>query len=111
MVFPHAGPVPRHPSQLYEAFGEGLVLFVLLALVVRAGGFKRPGLVAGLFGMGYAVARIAAEFFREPDPQLGFLFGTGTGGGGLTMGMLLSIPLFLAGLALFLRARRGPAQS
>lgn len=112
MVFPHAGPVPRHPSQLYEAFGEGLVLFILLALVVRAGGFKRPGLVAGVFGMGYAVARIAAEFFREPDPQLGFLFGTGAGsGGGLTMGMLLSIPLFLAGLALVLRARRGPAQS
>ena len=112
MVFPHAGPVPRHPSQLYEAFGEGLVLFLLLALVVRAGGFRRPGLVAGVFGMGYAVARIAAEFFREPDPQLGFLFGTGMGsGGGLTMGMLLSIPLFLAGLALVLRARRGQAQS
>ena len=112
MVFPHAGPVPRHPSQLYEAFGEGLVLFLLLALVVRAGGFRRPGLVAGVFGMGYALARIVAEFFREPDPQLGFLFGTGSGaGGGLTMGMLLSIPLFLAGLALVLRARRGQGQS
>lgn len=110
MVFPHAGPVPRHPSQLYEAFGEGLVLFVLLGLLVRAVGFRRPGLIAGVFGMGYAVARIAAEFFREPDPQLGFLFGTGAGGGGLTMGMLLSLPLFAAGLVLVLRARsRAPA--
>jgi phosphatidylglycerol:prolipoprotein diacylglycerol transferase len=112
MVFPNAGPVPRHPSQLYEAFGEGILLFILLGLVVRAGGLKRPGLVAGLFGMGYAVARIVCEFFREPDPQLGFLFGTAGGtGGGLTMGMLLSLPLFAAGLVLALRARREPAAS
>lgn len=108
MVFPNAGPLPRHPSQLYEAFAEGLVLFVLLALLVRAGGFKRPGLVAGVFGMGYAVARIACEFFREPDPQLGFLFGTSVDAlsGGITMGMVLSLPLFFAGLGLVLRARR-----
>jgi phosphatidylglycerol:prolipoprotein diacylglycerol transferase len=108
MVFPNAGPLPRHPSQLYEALGEGLLLFILLAVLVRAGGFKRPGLVAGVFGMGYAVARIVCEFFREPDPQLGFLFG-GTVhalSGGVTMGMLLSLPLFAAGLWLVLRARR-----
>lgn len=112
MVFPDGGPVPRHPSQLYEAFGEGLLLFILLGLIARAGGFKRPGLITGVFGMGYAVARITCEFFREPDPQLGFLFGTAGGtGGGLTMGMLLSLPLFLAGLVLFLRARRGAAAS
>ncbi|MEN5081318.1 prolipoprotein diacylglyceryl transferase [Bosea sp. TWI1241] len=112
MVFPNAGPVPRHPSQLYEAFGEGILLFILLGLVVRAGGLKRPGLVAGLFGMGYAIARIVCEFFREPDPQLGFLFGTAGGtGGGLTMGMLLSLPLFAAGLVLALRTRREPAAS
>ena len=106
MVFPNAGPVPRHPSQLYEAFAEGLLLFVLLGLVVRAGGLKRPGLVAGLFGMGYALARIACEFFREPDPQLGFLFGTSW----LTMGMVLSVPLFLVGLFLVLQ-RKGPAEA
>jgi len=111
MVFPNAGPLPRHPSQLYEALGEGLVLFVLLALIVRAGGLKRPGLVAGVFGMGYAAARIVCEFFREPDPQLGFLFGTNVDGlsGGITMGMVLSLPLFAAGLILFLRARRAAA--
>jgi phosphatidylglycerol:prolipoprotein diacylglycerol transferase len=111
MVFPNAGPLPRHPSQLYEALGEGLILFVLLALLVRAGGFRRPGLVAGVFGMGYAVARIVCEFFREPDPQLGFLFGTNPDGlsGGVTMGMVLSLPLFAVGLVLFLRARRAAA--
>jgi phosphatidylglycerol:prolipoprotein diacylglycerol transferase len=111
MVFPGGGPLPRHPSQLYEAFSEGLLLFILLALLVRAGGLKRPGLVAGVFGMGYAVARIVCEFFREPDPQLGFLFGTSVDAlsGGITMGMLLSLPLFAAGLVLVLRARRGAA--
>ena len=108
MVFPNGGPLPRHPSQLYEAFGEGLLLFILVNLLVRAGGFKRPGFVAGVFGMGYAVARIVCEFFREPDPQLGFLFGTSVDAlsGGITMGMLLSLPVFFAGLWLVLRSRR-----
>ncbi|NVO16778.1 MAG: prolipoprotein diacylglyceryl transferase [Rhodoplanes sp.] len=103
MVFPGGGPWPRHPSQLYEAGLEGLALFVLLALVVRAGALKRPGLVIGLFACFYAVARSSCEFFREPDPQLGFLWG------GLTMGMLLSIPLFLAGLGFIATALRRPA--
>lgn len=109
MVFPHGGPVPRHPSQLYEALGEGILLFVLVNLLVRFGGFKRPGLVAGVFGMGYAVARIVCEFFREPDPQLGFLFGASVDAlsGGITMGMLLSLPVFFAGLWLALRSRGG----
>ena len=108
MVFPNGGPVPRHPSQLYEALGEGLLLFILVNLVVRFGGFRRPGLVAGIFGMGYALARIVCEFFREPDPQLGFLFGTSVDAlsGGITMGMLLSLPVFFAGLWLALRSRR-----
>lgn len=116
MVFPHGGPLPRHPSQLYEAFAEGLLLFVLVNLLVRAGGFRKPGFVAGVFGMGYAVARIVCEFFREPDPQLGFLFGTSVDAlsGGITMGMLLSLPVFFAGLWLVLRSRReapGEAQA
>lgn len=111
MVFPNAGPLPRHPSQLYEAFAEGLLLFVLMLIVVRLGGLKRPGLVAGIFGMGYAIARTACEFFREPDAQLGFLFGRNVDAlsGGITMGMLLSLPVFLLGLVLVLRARRTPA--
>ncbi len=92
MVFPNGGPIPRHPSQLYEATLEGLVLFVILGVLVRAGALKRPGLVTGAFALGYGVARIICELFREPDAQLGFLWG------GLTMGMLLCIPLILAGV-------------
>lgn len=111
MVFPNGGPVPRHPSQLYEALGEGLLLFILVNLVVRFGGLRRPGLVAGVFGMGYALARIVCEFFREPDAQLGFLFGTSVDAlsGGITMGMLLSLPVFFAGLWLVLRSRNATA--
>jgi phosphatidylglycerol:prolipoprotein diacylglycerol transferase len=101
MIFPSGGPVPRHPSQLYEAALEGLILFaVLAALVWRWGALKRPGFITGAFACGYAIARTTAEFFREPDAQLGFLWG------GLTMGMLLSVPLFLAGVAFIIFAVR-----
>jgi phosphatidylglycerol---prolipoprotein diacylglyceryl transferase len=109
VVFPHAGPMPRHPSQLYEAFAEGLVLFIVLGFAVRRFGFRRPGLIGGLFVLGYAVARIACEFFREPDAQLGFLFGSSVSlfGGGITMGMVLSVPMALAGAGLIWLAHRG----
>jgi phosphatidylglycerol:prolipoprotein diacylglycerol transferase len=100
MVFPDAGPLPRHPSQLYEAALEGLVLLIVLQVAVRMGALRRPGLVTGLFAIGYGVARIVCEFYREPDPQLGFLFG------GATMGMLLSLPLIFAGLGFVAYARR-----
>ena len=102
VVFPEAGPFARHPSQLYEAGLEGIVLLTLLAIAVyRFGALKRPGLVSGLFVCGYAASRIFVEFFREPDPQLGYLFG-----GWLTMGMVLSVPMFLIGIWAILRARR-----
>jgi phosphatidylglycerol:prolipoprotein diacylglycerol transferase len=109
VVFPHAGPVPRHPSQLYEAFAEGLVLFVIMAWAARRFGFRRPGLLGGIFVLGYAVARIICEFFREPDEQLGFLFGSSVQalGGGITMGMLLSLPMALVGAAFIWMAARG----
>ena len=112
VVVPGGGPLPRHPSQLYEALGEGLILFLLLVLAVRRFGFRRPGLIGGLFVLGYAVARIVCEFFREPDPQLGFLFGGSVEalGGGITMGMLLSLPMALVGLAVIWMARRGWTQ-
>jgi len=100
MVFPTGGPLPRHPSQLYEATLEGLVLFVGLALLIRAGALRRPGMIIGCFAVGYAIARVICEFFREPDAQLGFLWG------GLTMGMLLSVPLFFVGLAFIIYARK-----
>jgi phosphatidylglycerol:prolipoprotein diacylglycerol transferase len=86
MVFPNDPlHIPRHPSQLYEAALEGIVLFAILAIMIRMGALKRPGLILGSFIAIYAIARIVGEFFREPDPQLGFLWG------GLTMGMLLSL--------------------
>jgi phosphatidylglycerol---prolipoprotein diacylglyceryl transferase len=102
MVFPGAGPFPRHPSQLYEASLEGFVLFLVLYIAVHLGALRRPGLVAGLFATGYGIARITCEFFREPDPQLGFLFGSAT------MGMLLSLPLIGIGVALIVLACRKP---
>jgi phosphatidylglycerol---prolipoprotein diacylglyceryl transferase len=91
MIFPSGGPIPRHPSQLYEATLEGVVLFIVLAVLVRMGALKRPGVVTGCFAVGYGAARITCELFREPDVQLGFLWG------GLTMGMLLSVPVMVAG--------------
>ncbi len=103
MVFPGAGPEPRHPSQLYEAGLEGLVLGLILAFAVRRGAFRHPGLTLGLFASLYGLARIFCEFFREPDPQLGFLFG------GATMGMLLSAPLVgLGGVLIAFSLRRHP---
>jgi phosphatidylglycerol:prolipoprotein diacylglycerol transferase len=105
MVFPHAGPLPRHPSQIYEATLEGLVLFVVLYWLIRRGALRRPGLILGAFALCYSLARSFSEFFREPDAQLGFLWG------GMTMGMLLSIPLALAGIILIAQAiRRQPKQ-
>jgi len=106
MVFPNGGPLPRHPSQLYEAACEGLLLFLLLLWAERRGARRRPGLETGIFLAGYAVARMSGELFRQPDAQLGFLiFGT-------TMGQLLSIPVLIAG-AIFIWCawRRSPAAS
>jgi phosphatidylglycerol:prolipoprotein diacylglycerol transferase len=102
VVFPTGGPFPRHPSQLYEAGLEGLVLFTVLLVSMQAGALKRPGLVTGVFAFGYAIARIVCEFFREPDVQLGFLWG------GMTMGMVLSVPLMLVGLAFIVNAIARP---
>jgi phosphatidylglycerol:prolipoprotein diacylglycerol transferase len=109
VVFPEGGPIPRHPSQLYEAFAEGILLFLVMLWAVRRFGFRRPGLIGGIFVLGYATARIVCEFFREPDPQLGFLFGSSVEalGGGITMGMLLSMPMALVGLVTIWLAARG----
>ena len=102
MIFPGSDGQPRHPSQLYEAGLEGVVLFIVLWIVVSRGGLRRPGLLTGLFCVGYGTARIVCEFFREPDKQLGYLFH------GATMGMLLSVPLILVGVALLARAMVRP---
>ena len=101
MLFP-TDPLqlPRHPSQLYQALLEGLALFVAMILFNRRDALRaRFGALTGIFLIGYACARIVGEFFREPDPFLGFLFA------GATMGQLLSLPMLLAGIVLVVRAR------
>lgn len=101
VIFPNGGPLPRHPSQLYEAALEGLVLLaVMLWLAARPYRPEARGTLGGAFLTGYAIARIIAEFFREPDAHLGFL------AGGVTMGQLLSLPMLAIGIALLMRGRR-----
>ena len=99
MVFPGGGSEPRHPSQLYEAAGEGVMLFVLLWALARSGLGRRPGFLTGAFCAAYGVVRMLAEVFRQPDAHIGFI------AGGLTMGQLLSVPLLVLGLYLMARAR------
>lgn len=103
MVFPRGGPLPRHPSQLYEAALEGLVLFFLLWYLFNFTQIrKKPGVLTGIFIIGYAIARTTVEQFREPDNHLGFLYGTSF----LTMGQMLSIPMVILGLYLIFRPKR-----
>jgi phosphatidylglycerol:prolipoprotein diacylglycerol transferase len=98
MVFPPAGPEPRHPSQLYQFALEGLLLYALLWLYTQR---RRPmGAVSGLFLVGYGSCRFAAEFAREPDSFLGFL------ALGLTMGQWLSLPMIVAGAVMMRWAYR-----
>jgi phosphatidylglycerol:prolipoprotein diacylglycerol transferase len=106
MVFPNGGPDARHPSQLYEAFLEGLVLFLVLRLLTHGLlKLRYPGFVAGAFVTGYGLVRSFVEFFREPDAQIGYL-----AGGWLTMGMVLSLPLILVGVWMMASARLSSPQ-
>ena len=104
-IFPMAGPEPRHPSQLYQGGLEGLLLFAILMIAVQRGALRRPGLVGGMFVGGYGVARVLGELFRQPDAHIGFL------AGGLTMGMILSIPMILIGGAAIVYAMRRPKEA
>ncbi len=97
MVFPNGGPLPRHPSQLYEAALEGALLFVILIALRQTDLGKKPGVATGVFLIGYALARGFVELFREPDAHLGLLVG------GATMGQLLSVPMILVGAYLITR--------
>ncbi len=96
MVFPYAGPLPRHPSQLYEALLEGLVLFIVIwAYAAKP---RALGKISGIFAIGYGLARFMVEFVRTPDAHLGYVAFNW-----MTMGQILSLPLMLVGLWLFLR--------
>ncbi|MDM7851032.1 prolipoprotein diacylglyceryl transferase [Pseudochrobactrum kiredjianiae] len=107
VYFPNGGPLPRHPSQLYEAALEGFVLFFVLALLIWKGNkLKAPGFIAGAFVAGYGLSRILVEFFREPDAQLGYLVGNW-----MTMGMVLSVPMVLLGAWAMVRANRAAAKA
>lgn len=101
IVFPNGGPLPRHPSQLYEALLEGAILFtVLFMLARRKDTWKAEGLLSGVFLIGYAMSRIIVEFAREPDAQIGFL------PGGITMGQLLCLPMIGFGIYIVMRWKR-----
>jgi len=107
MIFPRAGDmIPRHPSQIYQALLEGLLLFLVVFSISRVrGSFFRPGLLTGVFLAGYGIARIIGEFFRQPDEFLGYLWA------GATMGQLLSMPVLFAGLYFMVRALSRPPTS
>jgi phosphatidylglycerol:prolipoprotein diacylglycerol transferase len=103
MIFPTGGPLPRYPSQLLELFLEGIVLFFILWTFSRK---KRPLMsVSALFLVGYAIFRFIAEFFREPDPQRGYLLW-----GWVTEGQLLSLPMLILGIILLARIYRQERQ-
>jgi phosphatidylglycerol:prolipoprotein diacylglycerol transferase len=100
MVFPRGGPEPRHPSQLYEAALEGVLLFALLWALQRNQRMReKAGLLSGVFLLGYGISRTLVELVRAPDTQLGLLML------GSTMGQLLSLPMIAFGLYLIVRAR------
>ncbi len=104
-VFPNGGPLPRHPSQLYEAILEGLILFFVLRFLTHSRfKLKTPKFIGGAFICGYGLARIFVEFFREPDAQIGYLAGNW-----LTMGMVLSTPMVLAGMWAMATAKPRPS--
>lgn len=101
VIFPSGGPLPRHPSQIYEAILEGLILAsVLLLFARRKATWDRAGLLSGVFMVGYALSRIFVEFFREPDSQIGFL------PGGITMGQILCLPMIAVGVYIIARWKR-----
>lgn len=91
VIFPGTNGLPRHPSQIYEALLEGLLLFIILIVAWRMGARQHKGLLMGIFITGYGLARIVVENFRQPDQQLGFILG------GITMGQILSLPMVVIG--------------
>ena len=98
VIFPNAGAIPRHPSQLYEAGLEGFAILIILTLAIYRGrALHRPGLVGGMFMVFYAIARMSIEFIREPDAHIGLIAGA-------SMGQILTIPILIVGIGLIIYA-------
>lgn len=104
MVFPTGGPLPRHPSQLYEAFAEGLCLLIILFLIRKIWN-PATGVISGAFLVGYGVMRFIVEFFREPDVQLGFILGP------FSMGQLLCSLMCVAGLIIIIQSQKAGSKA
>ena len=96
VIFPNAGNIPRHPTQLYEAALEGIILFIILLILLNNNGLKKRGLISGFFLFFYSTSRIIIENFRVPDSHIGYIYQN------ITMGMILSSPFLIAGLTLIL---------
>lgn len=104
VVFPGGGDLPRHPSQIYQALGEGILLFVLMMILLKLKVHHRyPGAAAGMFLTGYGCARYFIEYTRQPDRQIGFIFDM------FTMGQVLCVPMVLVGAGLIVFARQRAA--
>ena len=96
VIFPNAGNIPRHPTQLYEAALEGIILFIILLILLNNNGLKKRGLISGFFLFFYSTSRILIENFRVPDSHIGYIYQN------ITMGMIISSPFLIAGLTLIL---------
>ena len=106
VVFPDGGDLPRHPSQIYEAITEGLVLLLILNFMIRCEKIRqKPGATAGAFFVLYGAFRFSIEFFREPDAHIGFVAGH------LSMGQILCLPMIIFGVGLILYAGKNAAKS
>ena len=100
VIFPNTNMIPRHPTQIYEALLEGIVLFLILKISInKYHSLKYPGIISSLFLIYYSIFRIFIEFFRMPDPHIGYITGP------LTTGMILSIPMLAIGLYLYIKIK------
>jgi phosphatidylglycerol:prolipoprotein diacylglycerol transferase len=106
VVFPRGGDEPRHPSQLYEAVTEGIILFIILFILIHVKSIRaRAGMVSAFFMIGYGVFRFGCEFYREPDIQLGFIIEQ------VTMGQILCIPMIITGLVILFLTKKSCQQN
>lgn len=101
VIFPNGGPLPRHPSQLYEALGEGIILFVILNFMFFVTqSYKKPGMLSSALGIFYSIARFTVEIFREPNTNLGYFWQY------FTMGQILSLIMLMISIIVYIKAQK-----